>query len=77
MEERHEADFNSAGMLLAWKVLLVANIVSYVLMLVLPVAAVVALMAALVGIILLLVAFWRGKKCWEAVQAGTIRLKDE
>lgn len=77
MEERHEADFNSAGMLLAWKVLLVANIVSYVLMLVLPVAAVVALMAALVGIILLLVAFWWGKKCWEAVQAGTIRLKDE
>ena len=83
MEERHQADLNSAGMSLAWKVLLVADIVSYVLTLVLPVAAAVALVVVLVGILLLvgslmlLVAFWRGKKCWEAVQAGTIHVKDE
>ena len=82
MEERHQADLNSAGMSLAWKVLLVADIVSYVLTLVLPVAAV-ALVVVLVGILLLvgslmlLVAFWRGKKCWEAVQAGTIHVIDE
>ena len=69
-------------MSLAWKVLLVADIVSYVLTLVLPVVAV-ALVAVLVGILLLvgslmlLVAFWRGKKCWEAVQVGTIHVKDE
>ena len=83
MEERHQADLNSAGMSLAWKVLLVADIVSYVLTLVLPVVVAVALVAVLVGILLLvgslmlLVAFWRGKKCWEAVQVGTIHVKDE
>ena len=83
MEERHEAGVNSASRVRVRQVVSVGSavvpdtVVSYVLMLVLPVAAVVALMAALVGIILLLVAFWRGKKCWEAVQAGTIRLKDE
>ena len=77
MEARHGADLNSTGMLLAWKVLLVANIVSYVLMLVLPVAAVVALVAVLVGIILLLVAFWRGKKCWEAVQVMASSIDNE
>ena len=82
MEERHQADLNSAGMSLAWKVLLVADIISYVLTLVLPVAAV-ALVVVLVGILLLvgslmlLVSFWRGKKCWEAVQAGTIHVIDE
>ena len=76
MEERHQADLNSAGMSLAWKVLLVADIVSYVLT---PVALVVVLVGILllVGSLMLLVAFWRGKKCWEAVQAGTIHVKDE
>lgn len=77
MEERHQADLNSAGMSLAWTVLLVANIAVYVMTLFLSVAAVVALVAAFVGVILLLVAFWRGKERWEAVQAGTIHVKDE
>lgn len=77
MEERHQADLNSTGMSLAWTVLLVANIAVYVMTLFLSVAAVVALVAALVGIILLLVAFWRSKERWEAVQAGTIHVKDE
>ena len=72
MEERHQADLNSAGMSLAWTVLLVADIAVYVMTLFLSVAAVVALVAAFVGIILLLVAFWRGKTRWELVQAGQL-----
>ena len=63
--------------------LLAADIVSYVLTLVVPVATVVALVTVLVGILLLvgilmlLVAFWRGKKCWEALPAGEAAVNNE
>lgn len=65
MEERREADINGASMQLAWTVMAVAQVASYVLAWLGSLAALVGVIVALVGVIWLLLAFWRGKKLYE------------
>ena len=65
LEERRETDLNGASMQLAWRVMAVAKVVSYVLALFHSLLSLVGVIAALIGVILLLVAFWRGKKLYE------------
>ena len=51
----------------AWAVLAVAEITCYAMLFLVPAMAVVGAVASLVGIIMMLVAFWRGKKLYERI----------
>lgn len=65
MESRRNTDLGASGMHRAWIVLAVAQAVSYGMLFLLPALALVGVLAALVGVIMLLAAFWRGKKLYE------------
>ncbi|WP_298035175.1 hypothetical protein [uncultured Dysosmobacter sp.] len=66
MEERRGADLNSAAMRRAWIVLAVSQAACWLCVWLLSGLAILGLIAGLIGIILLLMAFWKGQKLYEA-----------
>lgn len=66
MEEQRAADLNSAAMKWAWVVMAAAQAVGYVCVWLLSGLALLGLLAGLVGVVMLLTAFWKGQKLYEA-----------
>ena len=65
MENRRGTGLNGAAMQRAWAVLAVAEASCYAMLFLTPAMAAVGAIAALVGIVMMLAAFWRGKKLYE------------
>lgn len=66
MEERRNADLNSDAMRRAWIVLAVSQAACWLCVWLLSGLAILGLIAGVIGIILLLTAFWKGQKLYEA-----------
>jgi len=67
IEKCRGTELNGAAMQRAWAVLAVAELTCYAMLFLVPAMAVVGAVASLVGIIMMLVAFWRGKKLYERI----------
>lgn len=67
MEMSRGTNLNSASMQRAWWVLLIVGIAARVLAWLLSGLALVAVIAGFVGIVMMLAAFWKGKKLYEAL----------
>lgn len=72
MEERRGADLNSAAMGRAWIVMAAAQVVCWLCVWLLSGLAILGLIAGLIGIIMLLTAFWKGQKLYEAYPPHTV-----
>nr|WP_325298265.1 hypothetical protein [uncultured Dysosmobacter sp.] len=67
MEGNRGAELNSAAMHRAWIVMVVAQAVCYLCVWLLSGLALLGLIAGLIGIVMLLMAFWKGQKLYEAL----------